>query len=235
MTLNSIAALRNFEHLHKFSSTIIIRPVALTSHTEAHGARFVDDEDSCSSVDDFPEDLVVGGSESWTVMWTWEKWPWWSSTWTCSFWTTKMIWCQSETGAHFTSRRSHWHWCQSVRSSDISCWHEKLSETTCWSGLIGQKDQRGFISSRVTGHRAPECRAKLMRKQGDLTSSSDQMIHGILITYVDDILIAYPQCHIDLIIKLLLAQYVMKCYGSLLPGQLSPNLGMLMASWGATK
>ena len=43
------------------------------------------------------------------------------------------------------------------------------------------------------------------------------MIQGIVIAYVDDVLIVVPQCHIDVIVKFQLERYVMKC-----------SLGLLM-------
>ena len=46
-------------------------------------------------------------------------------------------------------------------------------------------------------------------------SSSEELTRGVVITYVDDLLITGFQCHIDAITKALLAKYVMKQSGSL--------------------
>ena len=46
-------------------------------------------------------------------------------------------------------------------------------------------------------------------------SSGDELTQGVVITYVDDLLIAGWQHHIDAITQTLLAKYVMKRSGSL--------------------
>ena len=46
-------------------------------------------------------------------------------------------------------------------------------------------------------------------------SSSEELTRGVVITYVDDLLITRFQCHIDAITKALLAKYVMKQSGIL--------------------
>ena len=46
-------------------------------------------------------------------------------------------------------------------------------------------------------------------------SSSEELTRGVVITYVDDLLITGFQCHIDAITKALLAKYVMKQSGNL--------------------
>ena len=45
--------------------------------------------------------------------------------------------------------------------------------------------------------------------------SKPELAHGVVITYVDDVLIAGWQHHIDAIAQALLAMYVMKRSGSL--------------------
>ena len=46
-------------------------------------------------------------------------------------------------------------------------------------------------------------------------SSSEELTRGVVITYVDDLLVTGSQCHIDAITKALLAKYVMKQSGIL--------------------
>ena len=46
-------------------------------------------------------------------------------------------------------------------------------------------------------------------------TSKEELIRGVMITYVDDLLLTRWQHHIDAITKALLAKYVMKTSGSL--------------------
>ena len=58
---------------------------------------------------------------------------------------------------------------------------------------------------------------ELLRPNNDLTvvSSGDELTQGLVVTYVDDLLLGGWQHHIDSITKTLLVRYVTKCSGSL--------------------